>query len=119
MLPEFKPAWWMRNRHLQTIMPRFFRPFHNTRYDLSTINTPDGDFLELAWATPHNEQAPLAIVLHGLEGNINSFYAKGMMKKLKARLCCGVNALKLLTRSKPFSSRLSCGEQDLRFLSAI
>ncbi|TMO42054.1 hydrolase [Pseudoalteromonas sp. S4389] len=83
MLPEFKPAWWMRNRHLQTIMPRFFRPFHNTRYDLSTINTPDGDFLELAWATPHNEHAPLAIVLHGLEGNINSFYAKGMMKKLK------------------------------------
>tara|TARA_Y100000780_G_scaffold111607_1_gene100873 strand:+ start:4551 stop:5582 length:1032 start_codon:yes stop_codon:yes gene_type:complete len=83
MLPEFKPAWWMRNRHLQTIMPRFFRPFHNTRYDLSTINTPDGDFLELAWAKPQNEHAPLAIVLHGLEGNINSFYAKGMMKKLK------------------------------------
>ncbi len=83
MLPEFKPAWWMRNRHLQTIMPRFFRPFHKTRYNLSTLNTPDGDFLELAWAQPHNDHAPLAIVLHGLEGNINSFYAKGMMKKLK------------------------------------
>ncbi|WP_404341980.1 hydrolase [Pseudoalteromonas mariniglutinosa] len=83
MLPEFKPAWWMRNRHLQTIMPRFFRPFHSTGYQLTQLETPDGDFLELAWSTPENNQAPLAIVLHGLEGNINSFYAKGMMKKLK------------------------------------
>jgi len=73
----------MTNRHVQTIMPRFFRPFHNTRYELEQLDTPDGDFIELAWSLPHNENAPLAIVLHGLEGNINSFYAKGMMKALK------------------------------------
>lgn len=83
MLTNFKPAWWMSNRHVQTIMPRFFRPFHNTRYQLEQLDTPDGDFLELAWSLPKNDDAPLAIVLHGLEGNINSFYAKGMMKALK------------------------------------
>ena len=83
MTHKFKPAWWMTNRHVQTIMPRFFRPFHNTRYELEQLDTPDGDFIELAWSLPHNENAPLAIVLHGLEGNINSFYAKGMMKALK------------------------------------
>lgn len=73
----------MTNRHVQTIMPRFFRPFHHTRYELAQLDTPDGDFIELAWSLPHNEKAPLAVVLHGLEGNINSFYAKGMMKALK------------------------------------
>ncbi len=73
----------MTNRHVQTIMPRFFRPFHHTRYQLEQLDTPDGDFIELAWSLPHNETAPLAVVLHGLEGNINSFYAKGMMKALK------------------------------------
>lgn len=83
MLSKFKPAWWMSNRHVQTIMPRFFRPFHTTRYQLELLDTPDGDFLELAWSRPKNDDAPLAIVLHGLEGNINSFYAKGMMKALK------------------------------------
>jgi predicted alpha/beta-fold hydrolase len=83
MLSHFNPAWWMRNRHVQTIIPRFFRPFHNTRYQLALLDTPDGDFLELAWSLPKNDLAPLAIVLHGLEGNINSFYAKGMMKALK------------------------------------
>ena len=83
MIPKFKPAWWMTNRHVQTIMPRFFRPFHHTRYELAQLDTPDGDFIELAWSLPHNETAPLAVVLHGLEGNINSFYAKGMMKALK------------------------------------
>jgi len=83
MISQFKPAWWMTNRHAQTIMPRFFRPFHHTRYELEQLDTPDGDFIELAWSLPHNETAPLAVVLHGLEGNINSFYAKGMMKALK------------------------------------
>ena len=83
MISQFKPAWWMTNRHVQTIMPRFFRPFHHTRYELEQLDTPDGDFIELAWSLPHNETAPLAVVLHGLEGNINSFYAKGMMKALK------------------------------------
>jgi predicted alpha/beta-fold hydrolase len=83
MIHKFKPAWWMTNRHVQTIMPRFFRPFHHTRYELAQLDTPDGDFIELAWSLPHNEKAPLAVVLHGLEGNINSFYAKGMMKALK------------------------------------
>jgi len=83
MISQFKPAWWMTNRHVQTIMPRFFRPFNNTHYELEQLDTPDGDFIELAWSLPHNETAPLAVVLHGLEGNINSFYAKGMMKALK------------------------------------
>lgn len=80
---SFKPAWWMTNRHAQTILPRFFRPRLSLNYSLQTLPTHDGDFLELAWAKPAQPNKPLVIVLHGLEGNINSFYAKGMMKALQ------------------------------------
>lgn len=43
----------------------------------------DGDFLELVWVMFYNEYVFLVIVLYGFEGNINSFYVKGMMKKFK------------------------------------
>ncbi len=78
----FRPAWWMKNRHAQTILPRFFRPRLALDYSIEKLETPDDDFLELAWAEQQQQDAPLAIVLHGLEGNIDSFYAKGMMKAL-------------------------------------
>ncbi|CAH9064531.1 hypothetical protein PSECIP111951_03375 [Pseudoalteromonas holothuriae] len=78
----FNSAWWMRNRHAQTILPRFFRPLQKVPVKFEELTTPDGDFLELAWAKEQRPNAPLAIVLHGLEGNINSFYAKGMLKAL-------------------------------------
>ncbi|WP_404824205.1 hydrolase [Pseudoalteromonas peptidolytica] len=78
----FKPAWWMRNRHAQTILPRFFRPRLHVPVNYETLETPDDDFLELAWAKHGDRNAPLVVVLHGLEGNINSFYAKGLLKSL-------------------------------------
>ncbi|QPB84889.1 hydrolase [Pseudoalteromonas rubra] len=78
----FQPAWWMRNRHLQTILPRLFRPNLKANVRYEHLETPDDDFLELAWANNGNQQAPLVVVLHGLEGNINSFYAKGLLRAL-------------------------------------
>ncbi|ESP91278.1 MULTISPECIES: hydrolase [Pseudoalteromonas] len=79
---NFQPAWWMRNRHVQTILPRAFRPRLKADVSYEHLTTPDNDFLELAWAKNGNQQAPLVVVLHGLEGNINSFYAKGMLHAL-------------------------------------
>ncbi|AOT06503.1 hydrolase [Pseudoalteromonas luteoviolacea] len=79
---NFKPAWWMRNRHVQTILPRAFRPRLKADVNFEHLTTPDDDFLELAWANNGNAHAPLVVVLHGLEGNINSFYAKGMLRAL-------------------------------------
>ncbi|OCQ18346.1 alpha/beta hydrolase [Pseudoalteromonas luteoviolacea] len=78
----FRPAWWMRNRHAQTILPRAFRPRLKANVHYEHLQTPDDDFLELAWAKNGNRQAPLVVVLHGLEGNIHSFYAKGMLQAL-------------------------------------
>ncbi|MDK1290645.1 hydrolase [Pseudoalteromonas umbrosa] len=79
---NFRPAWWMRNRHVQTILPRAFRPNLKANVNFEHLSTPDDDFLELAWAKHGNPSAPLVVVLHGLEGNINSFYAKGMLRAL-------------------------------------
>ncbi|RZM73942.1 hydrolase [Pseudoalteromonas rubra] len=81
---SFQPAWWMRNRHLQTILPRMFRPTLKADVRYEHLETPDDDFLELAWANQGDQQAPLVVVLHGLEGNINSFYAKGLLRALTA-----------------------------------
>lgn len=79
---QFESAWWMSNRHAQTILPRFFRPFQRVDVEYEELTTPDGDFLELAWSRTGKKDSPLAIVLHGLEGNLDSFYAKGMLKAL-------------------------------------
>ena len=81
----FKPAWWMRNRHLQTILPRLyptpcdFSPFHNI------LELSDGDFVELTWSQrPESiaDDKPIVLVLHGLEGSFDSFYAKRMMNAM-------------------------------------
>ncbi len=80
---HFTPAWWMPGRHLQTILPRFFRPGFKVAVEREIIATEDDDFLDLAWAQPAQPDKPLVIILHGLEGNIDSFYAKGMMKALQ------------------------------------
>lgn len=82
---EFKPAWWMRNRHLQTILPRFYP----ARYFFSPVDSEfelsDGDFVEITWSVDPSTMSPnqpVVLVLHGLEGSFDSFYAKRMMNKI-------------------------------------
>jgi predicted alpha/beta-fold hydrolase len=45
------------------------------------LELPDGDFLDLDWLDK-NKKAPLVLLLHGLEGSIESHYAKTMLLKL-------------------------------------
>ncbi|MFC3033350.1 hydrolase [Pseudoalteromonas fenneropenaei] len=116
---QFKPAWWMTNRHVQTIVPRLYRLWQRTPVTLEELTTPDGDFVELAWAQPSAPTAPLAVVLHGLEGNIDSFYARGMLRALQQQ---GFDAVLMHFRncsSKPnlLPRAYHSGEtEDLHFL---
>lgn len=83
----FKPAWWLSNRHLQTMAPKLLR-FKDTINTVDeTIELPDGDFLDLAWTQDplKSPDKPIVMVLHGLEGSINSHYAKGMMNAIKKK----------------------------------
>lgn len=79
---NFKPAWWLPGPHLQTLFPVLAR----RRLELSTqaerLELPDGDFLDLNWALDAPEQAPIVLVLHGLEGSLRSHYAAGLLQSL-------------------------------------
>lgn len=78
---DFRPLWWLRNPHLQTLWPVFLRrrPLLDLRRE--RLELPDGDFLDLAW---HDAEGPLVLVLHGLEGSLRSHYASAIMASLAA-----------------------------------
>lgn len=75
----FKPAWWLQNPHMQTIWPCVCRRSISLETERERLELPDGDFIDLEWSGRH-ESGPIVILLHGLEGSIDSHYAKGMMQ---------------------------------------
>ncbi len=79
------PKFMLRNGHIETILPRFFRKVPKVNYQREKIDTPDNDFLNLDWARSSNKGSKrLAILSHGLEGSSDSVYMKGMIHALKA-----------------------------------
>ncbi|MCB1830570.1 MAG: hydrolase [Chromatiaceae bacterium] len=77
----FKPAWWLPGPHLQTIWPVFFRRRRRLPLRIERVELPDRDFLDLAWLKA-SDTAPQVLLLHGLEGNIQSHYAAGLLHSL-------------------------------------
>lgn len=77
---SFKPAWWCRNRHLQTLWPVFFRRRLRPKVRRERLELPDGDFIDLDWTL--NANGPIVIILHGLEGSSHSHYARGLLDLL-------------------------------------
>jgi len=77
----FRPAWWCRNAHLQTIWGPLFRretvPLRRER-----LATVDGDFVDLDWTDGDAPGAgtPRLLVLHGLEGSSRSHYVTGLLR---------------------------------------
>ncbi len=76
----FKPAWWLRNPHLQTLWPVFFRRRLRPPLRRERLELPDGDFVDLDWTL--NDSGPIVIIFHGLEGSSHSHYARGMLSAL-------------------------------------
>ena len=85
---EFDPPWWLRNRHVQTIVPNTFRRPTKLALRRETVELPDGDFVHADWTS--RREGPIVVLLHGLEGNINSPYASGMLQALHASGCRAV-----------------------------
>jgi len=76
----FRPAWWLRNAHAQTLWPPLLRRRPRLQLDWQRLELDDGDFLDLAW---HGRQdAPIVLFLHGLEGSLRSHYAAGIVRTL-------------------------------------
>ena len=76
---RFRPAWWLPGPHLQTLWPVLFRRRGRPRLVRERLELPDGDFLDLDWNGPDTPGAPLALLLHGLEGSSASPYAWGLL----------------------------------------
>jgi uncharacterized protein len=79
---NFKPAWYLRNPHLQTILANINKPPIPT-VSYETVQLDDGDSLQLARGTASGSSTVL--ILHGLEGSLNSAYARRLIDYLNKR----------------------------------
>ena len=70
----------MKNGLLQTVFPSLFRKVRDVAYNRERIATPDNDFLDLDWSRRGHRR--LAVISHGLEGDSDRAYVKGMVRAL-------------------------------------
>ena len=66
------------NGHLQTIIPGAFRKVTGVSYERERLILSDGDFVDLDWIDKGSRK--LVLLSHGLEGDSNRQYMKGMAK---------------------------------------
>jgi predicted alpha/beta-fold hydrolase len=76
--PPFKPARGLRSGHLQTLFSRAVQPHLPVIFQRRRLDTPDGDFLDLDFPEIPGflppPDAPLVLLLHGLEGSARARY---------------------------------------------
>jgi predicted alpha/beta-fold hydrolase len=72
---SYRPAWFLRNGHVNTIYPTFFRKNPILPFVRHRLITDDNDFLDIDLLSNDNSQ--LAILCHGLEGSSQSKYMLG------------------------------------------
>ena len=81
----FRPPLWARGPHAQTLMARVLRPARGPTVTRERLETPDGDFVDVDWGPEPDPEAPLALVLHGLEGSSSRRYVRSVMAELLHR----------------------------------
>lgn len=79
---RFQPPPWLRNPHVQTIVPVLLPLRGNVVFERTRLELPDGDFLELDAVQTGVER--VAILSHGLEGCSRNGYIRGMAGALVA-----------------------------------
>ena len=78
---EFRPPWWLRSSHLQTLWSALFQKSHVLDYVPETVELSDGDFIDLCWS--RNDSGKVVLILHGLEGSIESRNINGIFHTLE------------------------------------
>lgn len=71
------PPIYQFNGHLQTILPSTLRKVE-VPYERERLELADGDFVDLDWLDQNSRK--LAVLSHGLEGNSQRTYIKGMAR---------------------------------------
>ncbi len=78
----FHPPFWLRNGHIQTCLAASLpRKKQGTR--LQQLTLEEGDLLELHWLDTTDPAAPCVLLLHGMEGSLDSPYIQGMLQAIK------------------------------------
>ena len=85
---QFKPACWLPGTHAQTLWPSLIRRPVEIELTTERLTLPDGDFIDLAWTKGNSDK--IVIVLHGLEGSVDSSYARGMLSAIHKKGWHGV-----------------------------
>lgn len=96
----FRPAAWLPGPHAQTIAGRYLRRPTGVEYRRERLEMPDGDFVDLDHASVGGltlgDGAPMAVVVHGLEGSSGSSYVLETCRALAER---GIRSVALNFRS--------------------
>jgi predicted alpha/beta-fold hydrolase len=82
----YTPAWWVPGAHLRTLWGKFFRRPSPLTTRIERWPTADGDELELHRLDPIDRSTAHGgrlLVLHGLEGTIQSHYLRGILARAR------------------------------------
>lgn len=77
----FRPAWWLPGPHLQTLYPSLFRKRKAPALTRERFELADGDFIDIDWT--QQADAMRVLILHGLEGSLESHYTGGLLSALE------------------------------------
>jgi len=88
-LNPYHPTKWLPGGHTQTVFGRMMRHKSGIVFQRRRIETPDGDFLDLDFPEVAGylpaKDAPIVLLLHGLEGNARRSYACETYHRLARR----------------------------------
>jgi len=76
----FHAPFFLRNGHVQTILPVLLPRRLRTAFVRERLELPDGDFLDLDWLRRNGNR--LVILAHGLEGSSTQNYIRGIAAEL-------------------------------------
>ena len=83
--PAFRAAGWAPGPHFQTLVARALRSPKGPGYVRERLDTPDGDFLDVDFGPDPGPDAPVVLVLHGLEGSSRRRYVRNVARELFVR----------------------------------
>jgi uncharacterized protein len=81
VVSRFQPPYFLRNGHLQTILPTLLQRRSLVELSRERLELPDGDFVDLDWSTSGADR--VAILSHGLEGSSRDDCVRGMATRLR------------------------------------
>src|SRR5438445_13815344 len=78
---QFVPPRYLRNGHLQTILPVLFPRRFAWKFERERMELADGDFLDLDWLRSGRRR--LVIITHGLEGTSSNGNIRGIAEGVR------------------------------------